>query len=434
MKTFKKGIHPVGNKEISKGFEITEMPAPKVLAFCMQQHIGSPAEPCVAAGDYVKRGQLIGRSTGFISSNIHSSVSGRVITVSQKHDALGNKSKHIVIENDGLYDTVFMDSLHEPTKEQIVERIKEAGIVGMGGAGFPTYVKLMPKTSVDTFIINAAECEPYITCDYRVMLDYTEKFLRGAKLLAAALGLNSVNIGIEDNKKDAAEHIQKSAEALGISGIFVHLLKAKYPQGAEKQLIYAITKKKVPHGGLPSDIGCVVCNVHTALSAYFAVAEGEPLYRRVMTVTGKAVNKPSNLWVPVGTEFKSVIEFCGGESESDPAFKMINGGPMMGRALANENIYSTKTVSCLLLLSATEYSNYATLPCINCCRCSKACPMNLMPMYIDRDFLAGDLLGAKKYGAPACIECGCCSYVCPTKRPLVQSVALAKKSIKEKGV
>ncbi len=429
--TFRAGVHPPQSKSPSKSEQIRVMPAPETVYISLSQHLGKPAVECVAVGETVKAGQKIASADGFISADVFSSVSGKVTAIAERETATGY-AKHIVIENDGLNECVEFTPLTDPTPSEIKDRLRESGIVGMGGAGFPTAVKLSPQDKVDTFIINAAECEPYITCDYRIMLDYTEQFVRGAVLLAKAAGLNEVIIAAEDNKTDALEKVDAFIANSSLPVRTVKL-KAKYPQGAEKQLIYAVTGRKVPVGKLPSSVGVLVDNVHTALSAYLAVTKGQPLYKRIMTVSGGGIKNPANIWVSGGTTYNKIIEFCGGLSEKETV-KMISGGPMMGFAVDSDEISTTKTSSCLLLLTKDEAFTGSPQPCINCGKCAKACPMRLMPMYIDKFALAGDVKNAVKYGALNCIECGSCAYTCPAKRPLVQSIKRAKKRARDLGV
>ena len=430
-KTFQRGgIHPRGRKELSRGAAVTAMPPPRTVAISLAQHIGAPAIPVVEAGGLVKTGQLIARAGGAVSANIFSSVSGTVAAIEDRTGADGTPVKHIVIESDGGDEKEFLPPLQDPDAKAIIERVREAGIVGMGGAGFPTAVKLSPPADkkIDTLIINAAECEPYITCDYRVILEFPDKLIGGALLLAKALNLSEAHIGIEDNKPDAIEFLDKYLKDRNISNIRITAMKARYPQGAEKQLIYAVTKRKVPAGGLPMDIGVIVCNVNTALAVCEAVTEGKPLYERVMTATGGAVGRPANLKVRLGTSYADIAAFCGGERD---ASKIVHGGPMMGAAQVSREVTVTKTTGCVLFLTEKEYNRCKATACINCGKCGYACPMNLMPMYIDSFAIAGDFSGSKKYGAADCIECGCCAYVCPAKRPLLQSIKLAKKKIRE---
>ncbi len=431
-KQFVGGVHPSDMKALTEHLPVEVMPAPSQVSIPLVQHMGKAARPIVAVGDAVKCGQIIAEREDVIGSNVFSSVSGVVKEIDKKVTPTGS-ALHIVIENDRRDDRVGFEPLKNPTARQVIDRIKEAGIVGMGGAGFPTDVKLTPKTAVDTLIINAAECEPYITCDNRIMLDYTNEFLRGVRYLATALGLKKAYIGIEDNKSEAIELVSDAAlfseEETGIE-VVVCPLKTHYPQGAEKQMIYAVSGRKVPVGAIPSAIGVVVCNVHTALSTYYAVAEGEPLYRRIMTVTGEGIANPKNIWVRTGTLYGDVIEFCGGLKPDRRVVKMINGGPMMGTAVSGSTVSCTKTTGCLLLLTDSEASTISPSACINCGKCAKVCPMRLMPMYIDLYARGGDIDTAVKYGLSACIECGCCAFVCPAKRTLVQSFRLAKKQLK----
>ncbi|MDR1093969.1 MAG: electron transport complex subunit RsxC [Clostridiales bacterium] len=432
-KIFSSGVHPRGMKSLSAETPIEVCPAPKRVYIALNQHIGKPASPVVEAGETVRMGQLIARANGAVSANIFSSVSGKVAEIAPYTDAAGTPSIHIVVDNDGL-DTPekAMAPLESPAPRDIVKRIADAGVVGMGGAGFPAHVKLSPKKQPDVYIINAAECEPYITCDYRLLMEYTEKVVRGAVYLAAAVGVAKVRVGVEANKPRAIDALKKFKAENGLKDLEIVPLKTRYPQGAEKQLIYAITRRRVPSGGLPMDCGVIVSNTHTALSAYLAIREGKPLYERVMTVSGKGIRKPSNLWVRNGTRYGEIAAACGGELGNTA--KIVGGGPMMGASQISRDIAVTKTSGSLLFLTKDEFVVAMSSPCINCGKCGRACPMRLMPMYIDSFALAGDYAGSKKYGALECIECGCCSYICPANRYLMQSVKLAKKKIKEMGL
>jgi len=424
--TFDKGIHSCGHKELSANCAIEEMPSPSVVSIPVSQHIGKPAKPIVSIGDSVKMGQMIAQADGFVSANIFSSVSGVVQDIKELPTPSG-QCQHIVIKNDGN-DTPFeLPILTDPSREEIVQRVKDCGIVGMGGAGFPSNIKYSPNKPVETLIINAAECEPYITCDYRVMLDYTEQFVKGALLIAKSLGLDGLIIGIEDNKPDAIQKLQDFC-VNEYSNVKVSVLQAKYPQGGEKQLIYAVLGKKVPTGGLPMDVGVCVSNVATAFAVYMAVCKGETLYKRVCTVAGKGVKNPKNIWVRVGTPYSDVIDFAGGLQDT---FRLISGGPMMGFAVATTDMYTTKTTGCILAMTETEAPFVYASECINCAKCSKACPMNLMPMYMSKYIIADDIEQANKYGLKNCIECGCCSFVCPAKLPLVMTFRNGKKRAME---
>lgn len=426
---FKGGVHPDGMKALTANEAIAVMPAPAMLYVPLSQHIGKPAVAVASVGQRVKAGELIGQADGAVSSNVYSPVSGTVKSIEKRPTPTG-KAEHIVIENDGLYEETRLEPLANPTPQQITDRITLAGIVGLGGAGFPTGVKLKSPVPIDTLIINGAECEPYITCDTRIMIEYAREFVSGARMLYRSLGLSRAYIGIEDNKTEAIAALNKYIDESGTDDIIVSVLPTKYPQGAEKQLVYGVTGRKIPIGALPSAVGVVVANVHTALSTYFAVADGVPLYKRIMTVTGGGITNPKNLWVSTGTLYGDVIEYCGGLKEGKSVVKMINGGPMMGTAVSGATIACTKTTGCLLLMTDKEAFTGKPSPCINCGRCARVCPMRLMPMYIDLYTRAGDVDAAVKYGLNNCIECGSCTYVCPAKRTLVQSFRLAKKQLK----
>ncbi len=421
--TFKKGIHPPHNK-LTHSAALAVCDAPKEIAIPLSQHIGKPAICTVAVGEKVKAGTRIGAADGVVSADIFSSVSGVVKAVEKRKTVTGS-CLHVVIENDFEYSEEKIVAPDKLDREGIRELLRRAGLVGMGGAGFPSAVKYSPKNQVDTFILNAAECEPYITCDDRLLLERTEEVLRGAEMLARALGLTKFHIGIEDNKPEAISAIENVVSSKNINAS-VDVLKSKYPQGAEKQLIYAVTRRKVPIGGLPSDVGVVVGNVHTAYSLFDAATFGTPLYARAVTVTGD-VSTPQNLWVRNGTPLKFIAEKCG----VDPTcVRIVSGGPMMGFALPDLDYYTTKTMGALLFLTRKDSNVDKPSPCINCGKCARACPMNLMPMYIDAYTQIRDYATAEKYGAKTCIECGCCAYVCPAKRPIVQSVRLCKKMLR----
>jgi len=427
--TFKRGIHPADNKYLAKDFPLADFPTPSSVSIPLSQHIGAPAALAVSVGDEVKVGTLIGKAAGFVSANVFSSVSGKVTAIVKKRTAIGAKCNHVVIENDGLYEQVFLPKIEEVTPEAVKTRVAEAGIVGMGGATFPTHVKLSPRTPVDVLIINAAECEPYITCDYRLCLEHASEIIEGVKYMMLALGVKTAYIGVEDNKPDAVQALSKVAA----DGISVVSLVTKYPQGAEKQLIYALTKRIVPEGALPSDVGAVVDNVHTAFSIYQAVALGMPSYKRAMTISGACASKRGNYFVRNGVSYEDIAKFA--EISSDTV-KVISGGPMMGFAQADLTPSTGKGTSSLLFLNDDEVSDgdKPISSCINCASCASHCPMRLMPMFIERAVDAEDASEAKKLHALSCLECGCCAYVCPARRPLVTSMRRAKKLIKEKGV
>lgn len=428
LKTFRHGVHPLGRKDTAD-MPLQELSTPEIVYINLQQHIGAPCDVKVEKGDEVKVGTLVGASHGFVSSNIYSSVSGVVKGLEQRETVQGLKSTHIAIENDFKYEEQLLEKLENPTKEQILARITEAGIVGMGGATFPTHVKLSPKAPVDTLIINGAECEPFITCDYRLLLEKTDEFIEGVRLLKKVLGVEKAYVGIENNKKPAIQLLQSK----NLPDIEIVPLKVKYPQGAEKQLIYAVTKRKVPAGGLPMDVGCVVSNVHTAYSVYEAVVLSKPLYRRAMTVSGNGVEKKGNYWVRNGVTAEYIYENTKGNADKEIK-KVISGGPMMGFALDSLNIATTKGSSSLLFLTENEINLADTTACINCATCADVCPMNLMPMFIEKVTHADEYDEALKLGVMNCIECGSCAFSCPAKRPLVQTIKLAKKEIRKRGL
>ncbi len=426
--TFKKGIHPPHNK-VTENSPLVECPTPETVYIPLSQHIGKHAIPTVAAGDKVKAGTLIGCADTDFSANVFSSVSGTVKSVEKAKTPTG-ACLHVAIENDGKYEREYLPDMGEITASNVLARLKAAGIVGMGGAGFPSHIKYAPKSHVDRFILNAAECEPYITCDHRLLVEHAEKVIIGAGMLAKALGLDCIDIGLEDNKLADVDTIMSAADKNGIK-VNIVLLKSKYPQGAEKQMIYAVTGRKVPLGKLPVDVGTIVGNVHTAYALYEAAVENTPLFRRAVTVTGD-VEKPSNLWVATGVKYQALADACGGAKTDH--IKTVSGGPMMGIAVSGLDYSVAKTTGALLFLSGKEATVAEPGPCINCGKCSSVCPMRLMPMYIDAYTLRGDYATAKKYGAPNCIECGCCAYVCPAKRTLVQSIKLCKLKCKELGI
>lgn len=420
--TFANGVHPNDSKELTSECQVQEMPMSTDYFIGLSQHIGAPATEIVAVGDEVARGQLIATATGRVSANIFSSVSGKVIDIAEHDNAMGGKGRYIHIKAEGdQSNELLLKPLTDPDKSAILERIMSAGIVGMGGAGFPASVKDAPNKPVDVLIVNGAECEPYLNCDNRLMIEYPQQVAEGIKLLAKAIGVSRIVVGIEDNKMLAYEKLQQS-------GLEVMLLKKKYPQGAEKMLIYACTGRKVPAGGLPMDAGVVVHNVATAYAVYDAVVNGRPLYRRIVTVSGLGVANPGNFWIKNGTPHKDIMEFC--KLNEETTVKILSGGPMMGKCVENLNGFTTKTESGLLALTEDEVAEYNPTPCIGCGRCHRVCPMNLMPMFIDFYAQAGDFEQAVKYGAKDCMECGCCAYACPAKRPIVQSVRLTKAKLK----
>ncbi len=422
-KKYPYGIHVKDMKELCADNPIIKMPAPKKVYVSMSQHIGAPAIPIVDIGDKVTKRQLIGKASGVISANVYSSICGTVTAVEDIVNGNGQKLKYVVIENDGREEEIFFDQIADFEPSTIIERIRLAGIVGLGGAGFPTAVKLSPATQLDTLIVNGAECEPYLTCDYRLMIENTDDIYRGIKYAARALNIKKIIIGIEANKPKAIEAFEKYPD------LDVVVLQKQYPMGSEKHLIYCTTGRKVPCGKMPFDVGVCVQNIKTVIAIKHAIEDNKALSSTVLTVSGGGITTPKNLRVQIGTPLEDIIEFCGGENGQ--TVKIVAGGPMMGKGLINLNAYTRKTDSGFLFLTKSEAPEDASTNCINCGVCAKNCPMRLMPMYIESYSLAGDFKNAEKYGAMNCIECGSCAYNCPAKRYLVQSIQAAKSAIKE---
>lgn len=430
--TFERGIHPKYNKELSSGKSITPAKLPQRIVIPLSQHIGAPAKLEVKIGDEVKKGQIIGSPSGFVSSPVHSSISGKVIAIADFPTAAGRLVNSVVIESDEKDEAIAFKETPgymNLTADEIKAMIKDAGIVGMGGAAFPTNVKLSPpkEKPIDTVIINGAECEPYLTADHRLMVERPKEVLEGLKIIMKALGVKEGHIGIEENKPDAIEAMRSAAS--GDSNIKVHALEIKYPQGAEKMLIKAITNREVPSKGLPMDVGVVVQNIGTALAVYEAVRFGKPLIERVVTVTGKGIREPKNMMVRVGTLISDVVEQCGGLV--DGAIKVISGGPMMGFAQWTLDVPVTKGTSGILVLTENEYvASDEYFSCIRCGRCVDVCPMGLNPSMLSILAEKGFYEEAKEYNLFDCFECGSCAYVCPAKRPMVQFMRLAKSQVK----
>ena len=430
--TFKGGIHIDEHKNTRRS-QIRRMPAPAEVFIPLLQHIGAPCEPCVKAGDRVLRGQIIGRPNG-LGVPVHSSVSGTVKEICVRHDARGRAVQTVRIENDGentLAPTVrpYVGSLAEAKSEDIIAIIKNAGICGMGGAGFPSYAKIESAVGkAEVLIINCAECEPYITANHRLLLENPASVVNGTKILLKALGISRAVIAIEDNKLDAANKIEELIAEEEM--IEVKVLKTKYPQGDERQLIYVITGKQLPAGKLPADVGAVIFNTETTASVYQAFAHGMPLIERTVTVDGDCINNPKNVLVPIGTPVSALIEFCGGYRKEPK--KLVNGGPMMGSALWDTDSPVTKTTSAILALSKkASYSLREDYACIRCGKCVSVCPMRLMPIYLAQYSKAGNLERCEEFDVSSCIECGSCTYTCPGQVPIVQLIRVAKGKIRE---
>ena len=426
--TFKGGIHPYDGKELSKDKEIIAFAGSKEMVFPLSQHIGAPAKAIVQKGDRVLRGQRIAEAGGFVSAHIYSSVSGTVKTIEPRRVSTGDMVMSIIIENDELNETidfgetVDIDSL---TPEQIRQAVQDAGIVGMGGAGFPTHVKLSPKEpdKIEYVIANCAECEPYLTSDYRRMIEEPEKVIGGLKIMLK-LFKNAVGIlGIEDNKNDCIQIMKK--QVASENKLSVASLKTKYPQGGERSLIYAVTGRKVNSAMLPADVGCIVDNVDTIVAIYNAVMFGIPLMERIVTITGDAIANPCNFIVPVGSNYTELIEAAGGFVGTPK--KVICGGPMMGFSMFDLNIPVTKTSTALLALSEDAVADSVPGPCINCGRCVSVCPGRVIPSRLADFAEHNDEERFLEYDGLECCECGCCSYVCPAKRPLTQMIKSMRK-------
>lgn len=436
-KTFKGGVHPLSHNNYGKSCTLDkktlDMPAPDEVVISMSRVVGAPGKTIVLKGDKVYMGQKIGEATSIISSAFHSSVSGVVAAVEPRTHGTGEMREAVVIKND------HKDKIHPDIKpydaktlksKEIIDIIKKNGVVGMGGATFPTHVKLMPPPNkkIDTLIINGAECEPYITCDHRLMLENPQDVIDGTKILMKALGAKHAIIGIEDNKKEAIKLLQDLT--LNEDKIEIAVLQTKYPQGAEKQIIYAITKRTVPSGGLPMDIGVVVCNVGTAAAIANIFKTGMPVTQRIVTVTGNGIKNPQNLNIRLGTSFEDIINFCDGLK--DDVVKIISGGPMMGVAQSSLKATTTEGTTAVLVLDSKEAKATQPQNCIRCGSCVETCPIGLMPLSIAATADNGDFDLAEKLGALDCIECGICTYICPARRSLVQSIRLAKSILNKR--
>ncbi len=428
-KTFKGGVHPNEHKELTEHLAFEVMPNPKQIIIPLNQHLGKPAKPIVKKGDVVKVGTLLAEADGFISAAIHSSVSGKVTKITKNANVLGVPKDAIVIECSENNEYEFLEPLdfNSVTAEEIRERVKVAGIVGQGGASFPTYVKLSPPPDkvIEAVILNGCECEPYLTRDNRLMIERTEEVLKGLVLIMRALNVKRGVVGIEDNKPEAI-HIMKQA-VVDYENITVEVVKTKYPQGAEKILIKAVTGKEVPPGKLPMDVGVVIQNISTSVAIYEAVAKGIPLTNAPLTVSGLGINEPKNLLVPVGTSLADVIEYCGGVKET--AKKVVVGGPMMGVAQYDFSAPVMKATSGILVLTEEEINNHEETPCLRCGMCVGVCPLGLEPTRLAKLSQLDRLEDAENLGITVCMECGTCTYTCPANIPLVQWIRLGKQRV-----
>lgn len=421
------GVHPSERKEFTEHLVLKRFPEPEEVVIPLSMHAGAPANPVVQVGDTVKVGQKIGEAAGFISAPVHSSVSGTVVAIEDHGHATRGTCLSVVIKSDGkdtLDESVKPNkSLEELTPDEIVEIVKEAGIVGMGGAGFPTSVKLKPAKPVDTILLNGCECEPLLTADHRVLLEYADDVIYGLKAIIKAVGAEKGVIVIEDNKPDAIELMKEKTAA--IDNIEVVEAKTKYPQGAEKMLIKRVTGRKVPSGGLPADVGCVVSNISTTKAISDAIQKGMPLVERVVTVTGERLKNPGNFIVKIGTNTQDLIDYCGGLVGDDITIKA--GGPMMGFVLSDTNVPIMKGSNGII---AVETDHTKEQPCIKCGRCMDVCPMELSPLYFAKFADEENWQGMKDKNVMDCIECRCCEYICSSKIPLVTKIKAGKNAVR----
>ena len=434
LATFRGGVHPFEGKELSMDRAVTVLkPTSGEMVYPLSQHIGAPAKAIVKVGDEVLVGQKIAEAGGFISAVVVSSVSGKVKKIEPRVTAGGAKSISIVIENDGLYTAV--EGLGEDrdatklSKQEIRDIVREAGIVGLGGAGFPTNVKLTPKdeSKIDYVIVNGAECEPYLTCDYRMMIEEPERLVGGLKVMLQLFENAKAVIGIENNKPKAIEKLR--ALVKDEPKITVEPLRTKYPQGGERSLIYAVTGREINSSMLPADAGCVVDNVNTVMAIYDAVCKRTPILERVITITGDAIKEPQNFKVRTGMNYNDIIEAAGG-FKADPK-KILSGGPMMGQAMYTTDVPVTKNSSSLTCFLEDEVEKNPESPCIRCGRCGEVCPEFLVPVLMLKSCMNGDSAGYEKLYGMECIECGSCSYICPARRPLTQAFKQMKRRIGE---
>ena len=429
ISTFRRGgVHPLDRKELSKDSPIEKLPLPGELLLSMSQHLGAPATPLKKKGDSVRRGELVGEASSFISANVHSPVDGTVSDVRKVRLANGAVADCLVIkvdekQDDGMFDAVYDYS--SLSAEDLLASVKEMGIVGMGGATFPAHVKFsIPKgKKVDALVVNGVECEPYLTSDYRTMLERTDKVLEGIMIISRIVNPEKIMIGVEMNKMDAIARLEERIASLGYP-IEVVALKVKYPQGDEKQLIKAVANREVPSGKLPIDIGAVVANISTCYAVYEAVVFHKPLIERVVTVSGDGINDPKNIIAPIGTKSSDLFAFSGGLK--DTAVKMIAGGPMMGFAYSSEDTPTVKGTGGITVLTFQD-ELLSAFPCVSCGKCVEHCPMGLQPNKMFRNIKWGNYEEAMALGLMDCKECGCCAYSCPSHLPLVQGFKMGKK-------
>jgi len=436
--TFKHGVHPPERKHLSEDLPIEVVPSPKQVLLPMLQHVGAPSIPVVKAKDVVAYGDMVCKSGGFVSAPLHAPIAGKVLKFAVTTLPNGRHVQVIPIKADGeqleglaLFEDIIggewpLDELAQYDRQTITDAIASAGIVGLGGAAFPAHVKYTPNDEkpIDTVLINGCECEPYLTPDYRVMMEATQAVIAGSILAGRAAGARDIIIGVEDNKPQAVKALQQAAKGTDVK---IAVLKTKYPQGSEKQLIMAVLKREVPLGGLPLDVGVAVSNVGTATAIARAVMRGKPLTHRVVSVTGSGIRNPKNLLVPIGISYRALIDYCGGLT--DDASRIISGGPMMGFAFANLDAPVTKGTSAMTVLTAADVRKADETACIRCGRCVDACPMNLVPTKIALASRAKDIDLAQAYHIMACFECGSCAFTCPASIPLVQLVRTGKAQV-----
>ncbi|MBZ4684149.1 MAG: H+/Na+-translocating ferredoxin:NAD+ oxidoreductase subunit [Fusobacteriaceae bacterium] len=428
--SFKGGIHPPENKDLTENLKIEDFKVPKEICVPLLQHIGVVLEPLVKVGDRVKKGQKIGDSSGFLSSPVHSPVSGIVKKIEIRPFPVSGRVNTIIIENDyeeEIFEYPKYEDYEKLTKDELLKIVREMGIVGQGGATFPTHIKLNPPKDkkIDVLLINGAECEPYLNADNRLMLEQTEKVVKGIDIFRHILGVKRVVIGIEENKEEAIHKMKEEASKYGME---IAVLKTKYPQGGEKQLIKAVLDREVPSGKLPSEVGVVVQNTATALSVYEAVIEGKPVIEKVLTVSGLGVKTPKNLRVRIGTQFKEILEYV--EIDREKTEKLVMGGPMMGLAQHTEEVPVIKGTSGILALTKKEMNPYKSRACITCGKCVDACPMNLSPLMYAKLARFEEWEEMDKYDLLDCIECGSCSFVCPANRPLTEGIKIGKAKLR----
>ncbi len=434
--TFPKGgIHPAESKGLTESLAIETFPIPQEVDILLNQHFGAPCKAIVKKKDQVVEGDLIGEVEAGLGANIHSSVTGTIKGIGKSAHPIAVSAPSIVIQTDPEAESKEYKKTDwvDLPRDELLDRIKKAGIVGIGGAGFPTHVKLFPppEAKVDRLIINGAECEPYLTTDHRLMLEHPHEVIEGAKVILAILGIHECHIGIEANKSDAVETMKKISQEVSSNGFRISIdpLKVKYPQGSEKQLIQAITGRRVPGFGLPFDVGVIVQNVGTTRAIYQAVVLNRPLYEKVITISGRGINRPANLDVRIGTRLSDIVSYLGGTRPG--LAKVVLGGPMMGFAIPSLDIPVTKTTSGVLFLTQEEIDTRSHGQCIRCSWCLEACPMGLSPNEIGIYVEAGRAEETSQFGLFDCFECGCCAYVCPAKRPLVQFIRVAKMKAKK---